>query len=71
MCEFKGLELRLNLGNSVVEGGGDAFSNFHLLYNHVICIVGVSREVRFVKGGRDFVKGRRPPPFAPPLNEAL
>ena len=35
----------------------------HLLYNHVICIVGVSRGVRFVKGarlcqgGRDFVKG--------------
>ena len=47
---------------------------WHLLYNHVICIVRVSREVRFVKGGRarfnqggeilsrgwrDFVKGGR------------
>ena len=47
----------------------------------VICIVGVSRGVRFVKGGRDFVKGGRD--FVkggrdfvkggrpPPLNEAL
>ena len=35
--------------------------------NHVICIVGVSRGVRFVKEGRDFAKGGRPPP----LNEAL
>ena len=46
--------------------------------DHVICIVGVSRGVRFVKEGemlsrgRDFVKGARycqggrPPPFAPP-----
>ena len=42
----------------------------HLLYNHVICIVGVSRGVRFVKGGRDFVKGGSRPPSLP-LNEAL
>ena len=28
----------------------------HLLYNHVICIVGVSRGVRLSRG-RDYVKG--------------
>ena len=41
----------------------------HLLYNHVICIVGVSRGVSSVKGGQDFVKGGGHP--SPPLNEAL
>ena len=39
----------------------------HLLYNDVICIVGVSRGVRFVKGGEILSRGGgRPPPFAPP-----
>ena len=40
----------------------------YLLYNHVICIVGVSRGVRFVKGGKILSRGRLPP-FDP--NEAL
>ena len=37
----------------------------HLLYNHVICIVRVS------KGGRDLSRGGCPPLPPPPLNEAL
>ena len=39
--------------------------------NHVMCIVGVSRWVRFVKGGEILSTEGQPLPFAPPLNEAL
>ena len=42
----------------------------HLLYNHVICIAGVSKGVRFVKGGEILSRGGGCPP-SPPLNEAL
>ena len=39
--------------------------------NHVICIVGVSRRVRFIKGARFRQRGGGRPPSPPSLNEAL
>ena len=38
----------------------------HLLYNHVICIVGVSRGVRFVKGGGEILSRGAAAPLRSP-----
>ena len=52
-------------------GGGGAMHLATLMHsNHVICIVGVSRGVRFIKGARFRQRGGRPP-SPPSLNEAL
>ena len=53
------------IGFQKIWGGGNALMHS----NYVICIVGVSRGVRFVKGGEILSGGTTP--LCPPFNGAL